>query len=620
MSRLRCPKCARMLPNMIIPTRHKVLPVIVDTPTPNPRLGFENYVSGIAAAIMGGEPARYTVGLYGPWGSGKSSLLAAIHDELGKWAETGQVSSAEQGADSPIVVEFDAWRYADKGALVLSMLLRIQMAVDRRTKLAHINAETKKKLVATLDVVKSVVQSIKVSAWGVDISVRPPSASSDGIADLSSTLMPFEQLGKIGAKLPPKQRIVILVDDLDRCSPKGVISVLEAIHVLTDITGVVFVLALDYEYLTAAILSEYPTTDPDRFIEKIVQVPFHVPAPKIEDADMVDIIPTWSAIQDWMDGVTDRDLRSIMRIGLRSNPRQIKRLVNTFLLFAYMHGSENGPKLDKALALKVLGLQVAWPAVFSELLRELAKDFNRPDQGGTRGTFDVGQLDAYARWYSDDESSDEADESADIEEASEIVVSGRERRNGRRGDVQGDQFTPESRERLRSYLEEVLIPTIPAVEVWNIMVMAQVLVAAAKGEAPTEESAVDRLAETLSKSDEAVLKQYKEIVKFTSSLPHSNATESPSYFRISREINNKTRVFGFMRVRPTQRTVRVQIRFGIASEEAIGEQNFQAEFVKTLSLKSGQQEGLFIVRADDGLDVLAQLWRILEFAHANVKP
>ena len=42
------------------------LPIIVDTPSQTPGLGFGSYAEGIAAAALDGVPARYTIGLYGP--------------------------------------------------------------------------------------------------------------------------------------------------------------------------------------------------------------------------------------------------------------------------------------------------------------------------------------------------------------------------------------------------------------------------------------------------------------------------------------------------------------------------------------------------------------------------
>jgi hypothetical protein len=56
--------------------------IIADSPTDSPGLGFPDYVEALADAVRGGEPPQFTIGLYGAWGSGKSSLLKAIAKTL----------------------------------------------------------------------------------------------------------------------------------------------------------------------------------------------------------------------------------------------------------------------------------------------------------------------------------------------------------------------------------------------------------------------------------------------------------------------------------------------------------------------------------------------------------
>lgn len=611
-------------------THGTTLPVIVDTPTATPSLGFENYVSGVSAAIMGGQPARYTVGLYGPWGSGKSSLLAAIRRELHAWPHpptvTAQYSRFVPTPEAPIVVDFDAWRYADKGSLLVSMLLRIQAAVQQRTDSASNQPGGQKKFQKALKVLTTVLQGIEVSAWGVTVAANSSAGTVPPSGDLAATLMPFEHLGEIGNALPDEQRIVVLVDDLDRCSPAGVVNVIEAIHVLTDITGVVFVLALDYEYLTSAILSAYPTTDPDRFIEKIVQVPFHVPAPKIADAEMEDIIPTWSAIEPWLSNVELEDVRAIMRIGLRSNPRQIKRLFNTFLLFAHMNGVRQGTgsapdsTLDNALALKVLGLQVAWPAAFAELLRELASEFGKSSEGPADWDA-VGKLDSYSGWHAGeslhagvDHEQTQDEDKADREHSKKGAGSKHSKPEGTR------HYTQESLERLRAYLHEVLTELTPPRDIWKIMVMAQDLTQNETEEPDAGNAETTRLKETLSNASQHVRDRYTEVVTFLAQLDEDNSLERPQYFRISRSRNGKTRVFGQLTIRPTQHSMRLAVTFGTAELEAVEGQNFPDKLHINHKSPESSVDGVYVIRDVQIPGVNHDVQRILRFAHEHVKP
>ena len=74
------------------------IPIISDVPRDDPGLGFAEYAEALADAIRGGNPAQFTIGIYGQWGSGKSSLLNAIAKNLSRSSDV-------------IPVLFDAWRY-----------------------------------------------------------------------------------------------------------------------------------------------------------------------------------------------------------------------------------------------------------------------------------------------------------------------------------------------------------------------------------------------------------------------------------------------------------------------------------------------------------------------------
>ena len=76
----------------------------------------------------------------------------------------------------------------------------------------------------------------------------------------------------------PPGRLVVFVDDLDRCLPDKAISVLEALKLFLDVEGCVYVLALDAEAIEGAVRRRYSGEIKAReYLEKIVQVPFILP-------------------------------------------------------------------------------------------------------------------------------------------------------------------------------------------------------------------------------------------------------------------------------------------------------------------------------------------------------
>ena len=98
----------------------------------------------------------------------------------------------------------------------------------------------------------------------------------------------------VGDELPRIDRIILYVDDLDRCPPRRVVEMLEAIHLLLAVPLFVTVVAVDPRWLLQAIAAQYPVTavnagpaDPEaeelwqstpaQYLEKIFQVILTLP-------------------------------------------------------------------------------------------------------------------------------------------------------------------------------------------------------------------------------------------------------------------------------------------------------------------------------------------------------
>jgi hypothetical protein len=82
---------------------------------------------------------------------------------------------------------------------------------------------------------------------------------------------------------PNVERIILYIDDLDRCSPEQVVQVLQAIHVILSLPLFVVVVAVDscwlLDSLTAYYRKQFPGADvdasrPQQYLEKIFQIPF----------------------------------------------------------------------------------------------------------------------------------------------------------------------------------------------------------------------------------------------------------------------------------------------------------------------------------------------------------
>ncbi len=380
--------------------RPKTIPVVVDVPTETPKLDFEKYVEGITAAVLGGSPARYTVGIYGPWGSGKSSLLSAVAKMLSTPPERGHA------AGSPIVVRFDAWRYQKADDLIFPLLAAVEDAIvaarpANGSRLAKMGAKLSK-----------FVGALEVSFMGVGARFESGGSEPKQADSSREFWSPFSTLSGLGSSEEESERIVVMVDDLDRCAPDRVMNVLEAIHVLTDIEGFVFVLALDREYLTKAIQERYSEdrAGAERFIEKIVQIPFTIPQRRVTGAVLNDIIDGWNEDRGlrgtWFNAGDERILETIVSVALRSNPRQVKRLINLYLLIRHMEWHSIS---DTGLLLRVLGLQLALPTDYIRLGWEIEERLSEAETPAEAALLTLKDVEQYRVWSAKDDSG-ESDE------------------------------------------------------------------------------------------------------------------------------------------------------------------------------------------------------------------
>src|SRR5687768_3698190 len=82
--------------------------ILLDTPSSQPAFGFDQYATAFSSIILESEP-RFAIGIFGRWGSGKTTLMQAIQRELVK--------------DPRVVpVDFNAWRYEREEHLIVPLL------------------------------------------------------------------------------------------------------------------------------------------------------------------------------------------------------------------------------------------------------------------------------------------------------------------------------------------------------------------------------------------------------------------------------------------------------------------------------------------------------------------
>ncbi len=162
-------------------------------------------------------------------------------------------------------------------------------------------------------------------------------------------------------------KLVIFIDDLDRCLPEKAIDVLEAMKNYLDTKGCVFIVGVDNEAIKKGIeakyggrigIEDYLKKD---YIEKIIQLPFRLPPLGTNDAK--------EYLKDYLksfDFEEIEEIADIITLGVELNPRKIKRFVNMLKLQRILIEKRRLDITDEILV-KNSVLQYSWPRFYEDL-------------------------------------------------------------------------------------------------------------------------------------------------------------------------------------------------------------------------------------------------------------
>jgi KAP family P-loop domain/Rho termination factor, N-terminal domain len=330
--------------------------ILLDTPTNRPALGYEGIATAFAGIIANSQP-NFAIGIFGSWGSGKTTLMGAIKTAL--------------PTPGILTVDFNAWRFEREPQLLVPLLDTIRGALAHRAaleQLGKVNGEG-----GTADVAPKLRRIagrvgliVKALATGISGSVGIPGAVTvnydagaaiealDALAPHASDkedIAPkslyvaafgelqdaFKDLGDVGLT-----RIVIFVDDLDRCLPANALDVLESMKLFFDLLGFIFVVGLDESVIDRAIATKLivvPELDGQlgrEYSKKIFQIPYTLPVMlPVQLQDLLESMYAEAGITgDQLDDLRTRVLPylEVIAVQRRVNPREVKRFINSYTL------------------------------------------------------------------------------------------------------------------------------------------------------------------------------------------------------------------------------------------------------------------------------------------------
>jgi len=391
-------------------------------------LNIKHYVSSITSIVNDKTLLPVTVGIFGDWGNGKSSLLKMVKKELDK-------------EKNSLCLYFNGWLFEDyddaKSALIGSILDEINKRPNLTAKAKRTISKLKQKVnwfglmgVAgkyglnyllggpalglgsmSLDLIKSVASKVKDGGMNdvKKIFKQTTPESTQIRKNIHEFKSDFSQLLK-ESKI---NNLVVIIDDLDRCLPDTILNTLEAIKLFISTENTAFLNSIDEPIIKYAINSRYPNFDTTQkkeisrdYLEKLIQIPIRVPLMsrndmksyinllfaskhlnqqqftellgKVETARQganfnapidtswfaKNVVPLSEALKEEL--MITQQINDLLYDFLKGNPRQVKRFINALLLRINL-AKLRGVDLKKQVLAKLMSLEYKQAEFFRSL-------------------------------------------------------------------------------------------------------------------------------------------------------------------------------------------------------------------------------------------------------------
>jgi hypothetical protein len=325
-------------------------------------LGFQQMAEQLAQIVLSPSTSTpFTVGIEGGWGSGKSTLMSLVEDALTSHAEGRTVGAAPVSVRT---VRYNAW--TAEGSSALSGLIRSVLPELDPSVLRRLVRRGRSSWWVGLTI--TVAMSFLGVGHLVDVAWRRFGVDKETRNEVRSQLFAaMDEWVHAGAAAGELRRLVVFVDDLDRCSPENIREVFEAIRVYLDAPGFVFVIGYDAAVVNDRLLNsaDGAATPWRAYLEKIIQVDFHLPTP---DADQLQRLARACARRSRATDLLGEEELALIAQRSDRNPRRLKRFLNAFVLARRLDVAT--AQLSPAEHIRVLLFQFYFPAFHRLLLDE----------------------------------------------------------------------------------------------------------------------------------------------------------------------------------------------------------------------------------------------------------
>ena len=271
-------------------------------------LNFGYMVDLIADIATNRELSPSTIGLYGDWGSGKSSLMKLVQKEI---EEKYPKNEKKKDTVKTLCIEFNGWLFEGYEDTKTSLCGAILDALADKKRFSKEVTDYAKELIKKIDINKILGKGVK---YGLDLflsggigiltdlslssllSTIKSNAGEVQAKDIEEILSMLKKNDKTRIEIKnfrnefkdllkksKVENVVVFIDELDRCLPDTVLEVFEAMRLFLFVEGMSFVIGADERLIQYSIKSknkEVPGNNLDigkEYLEKVIQYPLYIP-------------------------------------------------------------------------------------------------------------------------------------------------------------------------------------------------------------------------------------------------------------------------------------------------------------------------------------------------------
>lgn len=403
-------------------------------------LDFDYLINITKDIIENDSLSPCTIGVYGDWGSGKSSLVEMILNDY-------------EDKEDFLCLKFNGWLFEDYEDAKNALLGDILDVIKEKRKLSAKAKKTIEKLFKNLDYFDLASKGLKYGAdffltGGIgtiaDITIQNIVSKTKEAGkqfkpeeikkilegtfkkeDVRKNLREFHKDFKTLLDQTKIKKLVVFIDELDRCNHDTILETLEAIRLFLFTSGTAFIIGADERQVMYAVRSRFPEVEGNQidigkeYLEKMIQYPIKIPQLGLQEVEFyitclffqdvfkdnyIEIIKfiksekskdflnfeiTFDLIKNQFQSLDEnriketlslsKQLSAVLSKSLNGNPRHCKRFLNSLSMRLKM-AKFKGVELDKKALAKIMLIEYFKEGVFKQIGEMQANEKGKPKE------------------------------------------------------------------------------------------------------------------------------------------------------------------------------------------------------------------------------------------------